>query len=93
MTTTAPVTGPCAACDYTCNTRCGCPCGCPDPYAWLSDPDDTRIQTALTRSCDLCGAKKHQWCRNTVKPDQPLPGRLVHHGRLIDRTREQKGDK
>lgn len=43
MTTTAPVTGPCAACDYTCNTRCGCPCGCPDPYAWLSDPDDTRI--------------------------------------------------
>ena len=61
MTTTAPVTGPCAACDYTCNTRCGCPCGCPDPYAWLSDPDDTRIQAA--------------------------------HGRLIDRTREPKGDK
>ncbi|GJJ22304.1 hypothetical protein MTY414_59770 [Mycolicibacterium mageritense] len=60
--------------------------------AWLIDPDDTRIQAALTRSCDLCGAKKHQWCRNTINPNQPLPGRLVHHGRLIDRTREPKGD-
>ena len=45
MTTTAPVTGPCAACDYTCNTRCGCPCGCPDPYAWLSDPDENGVKT------------------------------------------------
>ena len=92
MTTTAPVTGPCAACDYTCNTRCGCPCGCPDPYAWLSDPDDQRIQTALRWSCDICKAKAGDYCRNTVNPAQKLPGRLVHHGRPTDRTREPKAD-
>lgn len=30
-------------------------------------------------------------CRNTIQPNQPLPGRSVHFGRLVDRSR-QKGD-
>ncbi|AYQ99453.1 hypothetical protein I5H37_gp079 [Mycobacterium phage Filuzino] len=29
---------------------------------------------------------------NTIRPGKPLPGRVIHFGRLTDRNREPKGD-
>lgn len=58
----------------------------------LSHPDDPKVIEALGRPCDICHQPAGRYCRNTINPNQPLPGRLVHHGRLIDRTREPKGD-
>jgi hypothetical protein len=37
---------------------------------------------ALNESCEVCGAEPGEACRNTLKPGQPLPGRLVHMGRI-----------
>lgn len=51
----------------------------------LTDPDDPRIMAALNRSCDICRAPVGQPCTNPIRPGHPLPGRLVHLGRLEDR--------
>ena len=56
---------------------------------WLSNPDDERIKTALSWTCDVCRAGKLHLCSNTVKPKEPLPGRLVHFGRLVDRRKSR----
>ncbi len=58
----------------------------------ITDPDDPAVQTSLTRTCDLCQAPKGQLCTNPISPDVPLPGRVVHLGRLVDRRRA-KADK
>lgn len=51
----------------------------------LTDPDSPAVTEALTRPCDLCQAPRGQLCRNTIHPNQPLPGRLIHHGRISPR--------
>ena len=48
----------------------------------LADPDSPRVLKALTRRCDLCKAAVGELCTNTIRPGQPLPGRLIHLGRL-----------
>ncbi len=60
---------------------------------WLLDADDTRTQAALSRSCDVCGVKRGDWCRNQINPNQPLPGRLIHHARTQPRGKENTSDK
>lgn len=61
--------------------------------AYLSDPADPRVVRAVDGwSCDLCGAPRNEPCRNTIRPGAPLPGRVVHIGRLTDRRREAKED-
>jgi len=58
----------------------------------LAVADNPRVLAAIAaRSCDICGARRGEPCRNTIQPNQPLPGRSVHFGRLVDRSR-QKGD-
>ena len=56
----------------------------------LSNPDSPEVQQALAWTCDVCQAKRGELCRNTIRPDQPLPGRSVHYARLVDRRREPK---
>ena len=51
---------------------------------------DAVVVAALEWSCDVCGAKPGVLCSNTIQPDKPLPGRRVHHARLIDRRAEKK---
>ena len=48
---------------------------------WFNTADDHRVQAALTHKCPMCQAQPGDWCRNTVQPNQPLPGRLLHHCR------------
>lgn len=48
----------------------------------LSDPDDPAVIEALKRKCDQCKAKPGALCVNHIRPTHPLPGRLVHFGRL-----------
>lgn len=55
---------------------------------WLADPDDPRVQASLEWTCDLCSARKKHLCTNPIRPTEPLPGRVVHFGRLVDRRRE-----
>lgn len=57
---------------------------------WLLDPHDPRIRACLEWTCDICKARIHQLCTNTIQPDEPLPGRLVHFGRLVDRRQEKR---
>jgi hypothetical protein len=45
---------------------------------------------ALSWRCDVCDAKANVPCMNPIDPDRPLPGRLVHFARLVDRRREPK---
>jgi len=52
---------------------------------WLADPTDDRVQACLEWTCDLCAARIKHLCTNPIHPDKPLPGRVVHYGRLIDR--------
>jgi hypothetical protein len=52
---------------------------------WLLDESDDRVQAALGWTCDLCNARIKHLCTNTITPDVPLPGRLVHYARLVDR--------
>lgn len=56
---------------------------------WLADPDDARVQAALAWTCDLCNAGKKHLCTNTIRIGEPLPGRVIHYGRLLDRRRER----
>lgn len=51
----------------------------------LMDPNSDIVREALTRTCDLCGAKVGQVCRNVIQPGQPLPGRIIHIGRKSPR--------
>lgn len=48
----------------------------------INDPDSAAVRAALTRHCDGCGAPAGQLCHNHIRPGHPLPGRLVHFGRL-----------
>ena len=56
---------------------------------WLVNPSDHRVQAALAWTCDICQAGIKHLCTNTIDIDAPLPGRVVHLGRLIDRRREK----
>jgi hypothetical protein len=42
----------------------------------------TEDTAALAQRCGLCGAKPREPCRNTIRPDQPLPGRQYHWFRI-----------
>jgi hypothetical protein len=48
----------------------------------LSNPDDPRVIEALTRECDQCKQPVGAYCVNHIRPGTPLPGRLIHFGRL-----------
>ncbi len=52
------------------------------PGAALADPDSAAVREALTRRCDICKAAIGVLCVNPIRPGHPLPGRLVHLGRL-----------
>ena len=56
---------------------------------WIANRYDERVQAALAWSCDICKAAKTRFCTNTIRPDDPLPGRVVHIGRLLDRRRHR----
>ena len=56
---------------------------------WLADPTDPRVRESLQWTCDICKSRIKHLCTNTIRPDEPLPGRVVHLGRLIDRRREK----
>ena len=55
--------------------------------AWIVDTNDQRVQVALGWTCDVCNARIKHLCTNTITPKTPLPGRLVHFARLIDRRK------
>jgi len=54
---------------------------------WITDETDTRVQTALGWTCDVCNARVKNLCTNPMQPSAELPGRVVHFARLIDRKR------
>lgn len=54
-----------------------------DNVAYLSDPTDPKFRQAMKRKCELCGAKPGRPCWNTIDDAAPLPGRLIHHARVI----------
>ena len=58
----------------------------------ITDPADPAVQASLAWSCDICQVGKGELCRNPIHPDKPLPGRVVHLARLVDRRRERGGD-
>jgi hypothetical protein len=43
------------------------------------------VAAALGWSCDICGATEGNLCTNPIAAGEPLPGRQVHFGRLMDR--------
>lgn len=53
-----------------------------DPLCWLSNPNHPRFQAAMKNTCIICHAKPKDPCQNTIDPDAPLPGRLIHTGRI-----------
>lgn len=55
----------------------------------LANPDDPVVAASLAWTCDVCKAAKGVLCVNPIEP-APLPGRVVHYGRLHDRRREAK---
>ena len=56
---------------------------------WITDETDTRVQTALGWTCDVCNARVKHLCSNPIKTTEPLPGRVVHFARLVDRRKEK----
>ena len=52
---------------------------------WVSDATDSRVAKALGWTCDICLARVKHLCSNTIQPGEPLPGRVIHFGRLVDR--------
>lgn len=54
---------------------------------WVNDPDDNRVQQALSWTCDVCKARIKHLCSNTIEPGEVLPGRVVHFARLVDRRK------
>ena len=66
------MTARCHACGQTTPTRHN-----------LADPQSPAVTDALSRPCDQYHAQPGDPCTNHVDKDHgPLPGRLVHHGRL-----------
>lgn len=59
--------------------------------AGIDNPDSPLVARALAWSCE-CGAKTGELCRNTIRKGEPLPGRVVHYARLVDRRRKPKAD-
>ena len=57
--------------------------------AWIGDPNDDRVQTALGWTCDVCNARIKHVCSNPIVPADPLPGRVIHFARLVDRRKEK----
>ena len=57
--------------------------------AWIADTNDTRVQVALGWTCDVCNAGIKHLCINPIKTTDPLPGRVVHFARLVDRRKEK----
>jgi len=51
---------------------------------WIADDQDRRVQEALGWTCDICKALVKHLCTNTIQPKEPLPGRVIHFGRLVD---------
>lgn len=60
---------------------------------WPTDCNSPQVKEAVLRSCDICHVPAGTLCRNTIQPNKPLPGRVVHFGRLVDRRRQPKEDK
>jgi hypothetical protein len=56
------------------------------------DLSPAAIKAAECRTCIICHAKPKQPCSNTVRAGEPLPGRDVHYGRLVDQTRKANED-
>lgn len=56
----------------------------PNPYTQLTDRDSAMVQDALTRKCEICRAKPHEDCSNTMRTGYPLDRRLVHFYRTSD---------
>ena len=52
---------------------------------WINDAADDRVAKALGWTCDICLANVKHLCINTIHPKEPLPGRVIHFGRLEDR--------
>jgi hypothetical protein len=55
----------------------------------MSDTNDRRVQAALGWTCDVCNAGIKHVCSNPIDPDKPLPGRVVHFARIVDRRRKK----
>ena len=56
---------------------------------WIADTNDRRVQAALGWTCDVCNARIKHLCSNPIDPDKPLPGRVVHFARTVDRRRQK----
>jgi hypothetical protein len=56
---------------------------------WIADTNDRRVQAAHGWTCDVCNARIKHLCSNPIDPDKPLPGRVVHFARIVDRRREK----
>ena len=56
---------------------------------WIEDLNDRRVQAALGWTCDVCNARIKHLCSNPIDADKPLPGRVVHFARIVDRRREK----
>ena len=56
---------------------------------WIADTNDRRVQAALGWTCDVCNARVKHLCSNPINPDKPLPGRVLHFARIVDRRREK----
>jgi hypothetical protein len=56
---------------------------------WIADTNDARVQQALGWTCDVCNARIKHLCSNPIKTTEPLPGRVVHFARLVDRRKEK----
>jgi len=46
-------------------------------------------QTSLAYRCEVCKAKPGQPCTNTIRPGEPLPGRVYHYARQYAMTDAQ----
>lgn len=66
----------------------------PMTLAWIADPTDPRVKAAQARHCGICCAHKDkpricrqgQLCANTIRPREPLPGRVIHVERATRMT-------
>lgn len=54
---------------------------------WISDATNGRVAQALGWTCDICLARVKHLCLNTIQPGKPLPGRVIHFGRLVNRSK------
>lgn len=63
-----------------------------DALSFLTDPNDPRYQRAMKHTCEICGAKPTRPCWNTINSADPLPGRLIHHARLLPKGQGKEHD-